>query len=277
MAIEIQSIPPAHNQFLENAVRILRQDERIVGISVSGSLAESKADAFSDVDLAIAVEPAFHPAVMAERQDIACRLGSLVASFTGEHVGEPRLLVCLYDQPLLHVDLKFVALPDAVPVVDTPVVIWERGGQLTAVAKGRIGAYPAPKAQWLEDRFWVWIHYLAGKIARGELFEALEGISFLRVTVLAPLGLAATGLSSSGVRRVEKKSPALAAALTATVAEYDRASLWEALDAAIALYRELRTKQVGDIVPRTEAEEAVMRYFKETRERFTETGGTTCK
>ena len=35
------------------------------------------------------------------------------ATFTGEHVGESRVLICLYGPPLLHVDLKFVSLSDA--------------------------------------------------------------------------------------------------------------------------------------------------------------------
>jgi hypothetical protein len=31
----------------------------------------------------------------------------LLVGFTGEHVGEPRVLICLYGPPVLHVDLKF--------------------------------------------------------------------------------------------------------------------------------------------------------------------------
>jgi hypothetical protein len=35
------------------------------------------------------------------------------SAFSGEHVGEPRALICLYGPPLLPVDLKFVSLSDA--------------------------------------------------------------------------------------------------------------------------------------------------------------------
>ena len=38
----------------------------------------------------------------------AAGLGPLLACFTGEHVGEPRLLIALYGPPPVHVDLKFV-------------------------------------------------------------------------------------------------------------------------------------------------------------------------
>ena len=263
----LENIPSPHKRFLENAVRILCRDERIVGVAIAGSLAESRADEFSDVDLVLAVEPAYYDAVMAERTDIAASLGDLAAAFTGEHIGEPRLLICLYDQPLLHVDLKFVRLPDATPVVDNPVVLWDREGRLEAVLRERKGSYPPPDAQWIEDRFWVWMHYLAGKIGRGELFEALEGLSFLRVFVLAPLGLAGSGLSSSGVRRLEEKFPALAEALTATVAEHDRESLWNALEAVVNLYRRFRSERRDTITLRTRAEETAMRYVKELRKR----------
>lgn len=268
MGIEdLRHIPNQHKLFIDNSLRVLKQDTRIVGIAVAGSLSESKADEFSDLDMIIAIEPLFLDECMTGRHDIAQSLGNLVAAFTGEHVGEPRLLVCLYCDPVLHVDLKFVALPDAVPVVDTPVVVWERDNRLSAIMNGRVGAYPPPDAQWLEDRFWIWIHYLAGKIARGELFEALEGLSFLRVTVLAPLGLATQGKSSSGVRRVEEKSPELTKALTATISEYDRASLWTALEAAIDLYQMLRLTHGGAGIPRAAAENAVIRYVMETRNR----------
>lgn len=264
--IDNTDIPSVHRQFLENAVRVLRQDERIAGIAVAGSLAEGGADEFSDVDLVVAVEAEFHDAILNERQPIAAALGRLVASFTGEHVGEPRLLVCLYDNPTLHVDLKFVALPDAVPVVDTPVVVWARDERLEAVLRQRKGAYPPPDRQWIEDRFWVWIHYLAGKIARGELFEALEGLSFLRVTVLAPLGLACLGMPTSGVRRLEEKAPELAEALTATLAGHDKKSLWNALEAAIALYRRSYDENTDEIERRVGAEKTAMRTIEDLRE-----------
>ncbi len=75
------------------------------GIVVMGSM-----DEFSDIDLVLVIDPPTIDDVMHERTMIASRLGRLVAAFTGEHVGEPRLLICLYDDPVLHVDFKFVNL-----------------------------------------------------------------------------------------------------------------------------------------------------------------------
>lgn len=118
------SAPEAHRRFLASALPALGTDPRILGLAAGGSFLTNTMDAFSDLDLVVAVDPAHMGAVMAERHQIASTLGPLLAAVTGEHVGEPRLLICLYDlPPLLHVDLKFVALPDAAARVEDPAVL----------------------------------------------------------------------------------------------------------------------------------------------------------
>ncbi|MCE2724605.1 MAG: nucleotidyltransferase domain-containing protein [bacterium] len=112
----------AHSTFLARALRLLQADQRFVGVAAAGSFANGMMDEFSDLDLVIAVEPTDAEAVSVERHTIAAGLGPLVAAFTGEHVGEPRVLICLYDgdeggSPL-HVDLKFVSLPEIANRVD---------------------------------------------------------------------------------------------------------------------------------------------------------------
>ena len=106
------SVPEPHRKFLQSALEVLQRDERLLGVAAGGSLLSNSMDEFSDLDLVIATEAAQHGQVLAERPRIAASLGPLLSAFTGEHVGEPRLLVCLYaGEPPLHVDLKFVALP----------------------------------------------------------------------------------------------------------------------------------------------------------------------
>lgn len=221
-------------------------------------------DEFSDLDLIIAVEPESFEQVMLERQSIAVSLGELLASFTGEHVGEPRVLICLYDSPLLHVDLKFVSLPDVAKRVDEPVVLWERDRRLSQVFASSTGVYPMPKEQWIEDRFWIWIHYGVGKVARGELFEALDMISYLRGTVLSPLGLLRAGCKPSGVRRIEQLVPTLAETLENTVALYEPESCYSALEHCIEIYRSLRSTTIAH---HESAEKAAIAYLKEMRSR----------
>ena len=103
-------LPQHLSPFIERA-NSLRRDERIVGLAAGGSYLTDQLDVYSDLDLIVAVEPGAVAEIMAERRQIAAQLGPLLAAFTGEHVGEPRLLICFYDaQPPCHIDLKFVSL-----------------------------------------------------------------------------------------------------------------------------------------------------------------------
>src|SRR5262245_55590435 len=180
----VTDLPEPHAGFLRGALTRLSEDPRLVGVAAGGSYVTRTMDEFSDLDLVVAVEPAAYAAVLEDRQRIAGRLGTLLAAFTGEHVGEPRVLICLYGPPLLHVDLKFVALPDAAQRVEDPVVLWERDGRLSAALLAGRAHFPEPDLQWIEDRFWVWVHYVAAKIGRGELFEAHASLALIRNLVL---------------------------------------------------------------------------------------------
>ncbi len=259
-------IPGAHAAFLARALPILRADHRVVGVAAAGSFTTGTMDEFSDLDLVIAVEPSDVDAVSGERQRIAAELGPLVAAFTGEHVGEPRLLVCLYGDEgngaPLHVDLKFVALPDVAARVDDLAVLWERDGRVTRALHVGTARFPSPDPQWIEDRFWVWIHYGATKVGRGELFEAVNFLAFLRAQVLGPLILLEAGAQPSGVRRLEAVAPSRAVELRMTVAPYDPAGCVRSLFAAAELYRSLRQSLTHDrVVANRAAEHAAVAYL----------------
>jgi len=234
-----------------------------VGVAAAGSFARAEVDRHSDLDLVIAVEPDTLDAVLHERQAIARSLGPLLASFVGEHVGEMRLLICLYGPPLLHVDLKFLALPDAGHRVDENAVLFDRAGRLARVLGESAPAYPAPRPQWIEDRFWTWVHYLAAKLARGEVFEVLDGLGFLRARVFGPLLLAARGSQPNGVRRLEERAPECVERLGATVALHDPGDCARAVRAAIELYRELRAAAPPGLACGADAEAAAVAFFEE--------------
>ena len=255
-----RSLPPPHADFLRGALAILRHDSRIVGVAAGGSYASDSMDEQSDLDLVIAVEPDHFASVLAERAGIAASLGSLLASFTGEHVGEPRLLICLYAPVPLHVDLKFVAVPDLAERVEDPIVLWERDGRVTTALAAGSAAYPGPDATWINDRFWIWVHYGASKIARGELFEAMDFLAFLRMVVLGPLALQRAGARPQGVRKIEVAAPTFVDRLSETVAQHDAASCAEALKAAVGLYRELRPNTISSGA----AEDAATEYLEVT-------------
>lgn len=234
------TLPATHKTLLIKMIDVLSQDPRICGIAASGSFGSDSMDKYSDLDFVIAINPADYESVMQERFNILDKIGGKVAAFTGEHVGEPRLIVSIFGPEPVHVDFKFVSLPDAAVRVDNNHVLWERDSLLTDVFSSAEPRYPQPDPKWIEDRFWIWTHYAATKIARGEYFETVEFLSFLRQNVLSPLALKQAGLTPSGVRKVESRLPEFAQALAQTVSMPERDALIPALKQAVKLYVELR-------------------------------------
>ncbi len=225
---------------LERVVAAVRADARFEALLGSGSLAYGGFDEHSDLDFVIVVREADYAAAMAERHSFAAGLGALLSAFTGEHVGEPRLLICLFGPPLLHVDLKFVTPADLDEFYDRPVVLWagDAAGVERRVAAAKITSGGRP-AQWYEDRAWIWLHYAATKLLRGEHFEAIGGLDFFRDQVLGAMVQRNARRKPRGVRRVEEIADARAL-LAPTVPALDHGSIAEALKRSAALYVELR-------------------------------------
>ncbi len=234
------SLEPAHRHLLRGIVARLREAPELLGVAAGGSFVSGEMDRFSDLDLVVVVDPLASAALRQKSLALAADLGPLLAAFTGEHVGEPRLLICLYGPPLVHVDLKFVTPEELASRVEDPVVLWDRAGRVKDALGAAAAAYPRPDFQWIEDRFWVWVHYAATKIGRGELFEALDLIAFLRIRVLGPLSLQEASARPNGVRHLERLASRRATQLQETVARYDPRDCVRALRAAIEMYRELR-------------------------------------
>ncbi len=263
------SSPVPHAAFLAAALPKLAADPRVVGVAAGGSYVTGALDEWSDLDLVVAVEEAPYDEVLAERREIAARLGPLLVAFTGEHVGEPRLLICLYGPPPLHVDLKFVRIEDAAQRIEDPVVLWEDAGRLSAQFTGAPARYPQPDVQAIEDRFWVVVHYVATKVGRGELLEAVDALGFVRHFALGPLALACRGARPTGVRKLEHAAPDLAAEIARTVASCDVRSCLTALALSVELYRTLRAG-LGAAGPRrhASAEEQVVAYVHDLASRL---------
>jgi hypothetical protein len=255
------AMPRALETFLETALPALRSDERLVAVAAGGSFISGELDEHSDLDLVLVGRPEVQPRILESRTKVAERLGQLLASFSGEHVGEPRLLICLYGPPLVHVDLKFVSLEDLVERVEDPVVLWDRTGEATDILSCGSSRYPQPNLQWIEDRFWVWIHYGASKVARGELFEALGFLAFLRGAVLGPLSLASAGHQPNGVRKIEARVPERRQDLLATIGAYDPRSCAEALLACSEMYKDLRAELApSTLIERRAAEHEALKF-----------------
>ncbi|OKJ03374.1 nucleotidyltransferase domain-containing protein [Kitasatospora sp. CB01950] len=254
-------IPSLHRQFLADTLPRMRQDPRIVGVAIGGSIAEGRPDRYSDVDLIVVVDDDAYDAVLRERLALIGGWAPLVAGFTGEHVGEPRLIVTLVGPPLLHVDFKFVRLADFAERTEDPAICWDRDG-LLADALAQQPAVPSElDLQWVEDRFWVWVHYGATKLGRGELFETIGVLTHLRDLVLGPLAARRAGTHPRGVRRLETAAPDAAHALRATLSGYDRHEAGRALLAAADLYRQWSAG--APVERRRDAEKLAVQYLRE--------------
>ncbi|MEQ7009307.1 hypothetical protein ABN028_24315 [Actinopolymorpha sp. B17G11] len=261
-------LPEDHSRFLESLLQQIQKDERFIGLAAGGSLLSDEVDEFSDLDLIPVVDPAHHASVMEQRLDLTASWGRQLTAFTGEHVGEPRLVICLYEDPLLHVDFKFVTPDDLEKRIEDPVVLWERTTELTDAIGRTESHHPMPDPQWIEDRFWCWVHYIAAKLGRGELFDVLDALSFLRARVLGPLALVSAGHLPRGVRRLETRVPTFAERLQGTVAGYDLKECGEAVRSCVTLYRELRDRLApADFTRRSEAERVSLAYLDEVLSR----------
>lgn len=252
-------IPEHLRAVADNVVAEAERDPRVLAVLAGGSVATGTSDEYSDLDLVLVCREEDQPACLAEAKEFAGRVGPLLSSFTGEHVGEPRLLIALYGPPLVHVDLKFVT-PDGLRTrVEDGVVLWQRDDTVDRVRQESTPAWPQPDPQWIEDRIWVWVHYTAVKVARGELFEAIEALGAVRSVAIAPLATLGRTARPAGVRRLETLAPELVPELSATVATVDADECLRALRAAVDLYRKVR--EGVELERRTAAEEAVIDFL----------------
>lgn len=249
--------------FAYRVAEIVQRDETVLGLAAGGSWISGEMDEYSDLDLLLITKEK----VTGNKEQMlqyAKSFGNLISGFTGEHVGEPRVLICLYDNPLLHVDIKFLTLPELYDRVENPAVLFERNNQLSKIINSTNALWPQPDFQWIEDRFWTWVHYACLKIGRGELMEAFDFLSFLRMTVLSPLLQVKNNKQARGLRRVETAlSLSDMENLKITIAQYTRHSIIKALDNTISIYKSLRRKIYPDTVClQAEAEKKATAYFK---------------
>ncbi len=254
--------------FADKATAILEPDDNVIGLAVAGSWLTNEIDEFSDLDLILVTQHKISDdkKIMLE---YAKRLGNCLSAFTGEHVGEPRVLICLYDNPLLHVDIKFVILDEFHARIETPTLLFDKKGQLEKAINNSQARFPYPDYQWIEGRFWTWVHYALLKIGRGEYFEAYDFMGFLRMEVFGPLLHIKNNNLPCGVRKVETKlSMDDLASLKLTIPMYNRQSLFDSLRNGILLYRQLRVELYGNNVQlQNETEQKVMQYFDEIENR----------
>ena len=257
-------------EFARHAKNIFEKQEAITGLAIGGSWINNELDEYSDLDLLVITREK----ITDDKNKMfgyAKLLGHFLSGFTGEHVGEPRLLICLYEHPLLHVDLKFLTMEELAHRVETPTVLFDKTGKIQEILNRSAAHFPYPDYQWIEDRFWIWVHYALLKTGRGEYLEALDFLGFIRMIVLGPLLQIKNDCLPRGVRKVETElNGEDLRELKTTIATYDRTSLLNSLKNAVKLYRRLRTSLFSNEVHlQYETENSVMHYFSKIEDRST--------
>ncbi len=255
-----------HKEFIDRAVDYFKTNPSIIGVAVGGSFITGETDRYSDIDFVIVSTDEDYESIMKNRFSLVEPLGDFLSGFTGEHVFEPRVIICLYDNPLLHVDFKFIKLNDFAKRVENPKILFERDNLITkALAEGEV-SFPTPSIQWVEDRFWIWIHYQGLKLGRGEIFEAIEFVSYLRQNVIGPFILMKCGNLPRGVRNLERDATNYLDKLKKTVAEYSKESCLEATYQIIELYLEIREHFADDsFVYQEKTQTAALNYLLEIK------------
>ena len=202
-----------HEGILNRAIALLSEDSQVLGIYLAGSFALGSPDEWSDIDLYIIVANGDVDRTLQRHHDLFGRVGPLLTLFPATHLGDPHQIIAFYhaSHPL-HVDYQYRAVGDLVPRrKDAEVrILLDRNHelrkwQMACEAAEDTTGLPAERLQYLEDRFWAWCWYTHAKIQRGELWEARDGIEYLRTNVLVPLACALARVVYEGNRRVETK------------------------------------------------------------------------
>lgn len=243
--------PGGHGELLGHAVARLREDERVVALVLGGSLARGAADRCSDVDLYVVVRDGAFDAVLAEREAIAGGVGSTLFAFDVDPVpGGSTDHIVLYEGPdgePIKFDFMYLKESDLEPApkwAGCAVLEDEggRGGGVVARSEGLAPPPPNPEIlRELNQKFWTWCWYVFGKIVRGELWEALDGLHNIRSLALVPLLHWAAERPHEGYRQLEGKLDAeTASRLGATLSPLEPEALYGALRAEMGLFRDLR-------------------------------------
>jgi Streptomycin adenylyltransferase len=239
---------PNHRRVLTQAIEHFHKDARVPGLLLGGSFAGGCPDFYSDLDLYVIVQDEHFVEALAAKEAAAAAAGPVLAGFIPDHLGPggDEMYIAVYDGPV-KVDFNYVRLSAFKPnwKLVTRVVLKDSDGLLREVIGASAGLTPpAPSREPLEalhNKFWTWCWYVFGKVMRGELWEALDGLHSIRSLALVPLLESDASRFPEGFRRLESRvSDSFRARLATTVCGLDAAALYAALRVEIELFRELQ-------------------------------------
>lgn len=254
-------------EFLNRTVSLAEKDPRIVGVALHQESDQEKE--FTTSELVLVCQPDSFEELSADLIGVAEALGPMMLAYEHSKGAGERELSCLYDEPLQRIDLRLLPL-DNLSEIHHPQVLWDRDEQFRLALAARRDPPPSLNLQWMEDRFWLWLHSAATALKEGAVFEAHHLMSCMRSRILAPLVLKKEGMNlTGGLHELEKSDGENLSSLRATVPLYDARSCEISLREAAKLYVDLReTLAPADLVRHRRAEMAVMRHLHTVTERL---------
>lgn len=176
-----------------------RRDERILGVLDYGSSSEGRADAWSDLDLALVLGDEAFDTFQQGWRDWAARLGPLLLAYEGG-VGHPWTVYDAPDVPL-RVDFAFhrasrteviATWPNAPLSVEAMVLLDKTGGRLAALAARLVGQPLGPPSEAVTfakvaGDFWYYLLRLYARLQRGHEWAARHDFNFIIVGNLLAL------------------------------------------------------------------------------------------
>jgi predicted nucleotidyltransferase len=241
---------PEHQRVLARVVERFQKDSRVAGLLLGGSFVSGKPDFYSDLDLYIIVHDEHFTDLLAERHSAAAAAGRVLTGFVPDHLGPggDEMYIAVYDGPV-KADFNYVRQSTIKPNwrLASRLVLKDADGRLTGTIRASAGLMPAPPSvdslEALHNKFWTWCWYVFGKIARGELWEALDGVHAIRALALVPIAEWDASRPREGHRRLESRlNDNVRARLAATVSTLDAVALHRALQAEIDLFKDLQAR-----------------------------------
>jgi hypothetical protein len=269
MQVKLSSLEmlPDHRRLLAKARELFAADNHVLGVLLGGSLADGRADLLSDIDLYLFVRDKDFESVFANREAVARSLGAVLLCYRGDHMPSGKHQLIVWYEGLLHVDLIYRKWSGRVPdwKWKRTVILKDSYGAMAQLQKESDPLRPATvsleQLQTLSQKFWGWVAYTLGKICRGERWEALDNIAWIRNEALLVMLAWAQNAPYEGHRRLESKlDDELAMLFEQSLCSRELDALHNALMAEVRIFRKLRA-QLSTQVPLIfdeEVEEQIM-------------------
>ena len=238
------SMPPHHQTIMNRFVSVCQADERVGAAFLGGSYASGKADAYSDIDLALITPDEAYDDFLAERAVFIQQLGEPI--FLEDYPGEDHHFLFVIFPDGTEVELGMARESHSAGLYAGPYrVLLDKKGILTGES------FPwleAPQDKQLETLhgliYWFWhnlSHHFINPLARGQLWSAYGALEDLRRACIDMARLRQNfTMETEGYERLEQAVPVeLLTPLLATFCPMERDAMLRAALIIVRFYQSM--------------------------------------